>query len=219
MPSLLFVPNNATDLGIVDAGELLRGTVALGNFGEVACRIQRVSGISLATPVIKGALLVRPADVVQIPYVIDFHGMEGKQVIQLQLWTSDRSVGVISYEFAATVVSSTDVRPYRNTVIAERDAAGVPVSNPIIFDFLPGAKSGSFSTVMFEDPGVPLLVSWVKTASGGIHGEVTVDASAIMNGAPVQGETRLLGETVNGNKNFITLQWWVKEGKREALLH
>lgn len=211
-PSLLLIPGGSIsiNLGEIDSGMLAHSLLQVGNFGEVPRSVLPVVGVFSAKAVIHTPLILKPSDVLAIPVEVDAHGLEGLVNLVVEIRTSDPGAKTLRQVLTATVVSTTEVHPYRGTVMATRGENGIPVGSSVPFDFLPGPKSGPFVGAELEDPSAPLVITWLQTPAGGIHGEISVDPTAVMRGAPLQGETRVLGRTAGGNQNFITFQWWVK---------
>jgi hypothetical protein len=198
------------DLGVIEAGQKAVGTIVVGNLGEKRFSLLPQVGIRQAMASLKAPLVVPPGDSVQMPFEVDAHGLEGPTELVLEVRTNDPGQPMLKQRLSFTVVNSTWVRPLRDGVFATADSRGIPIGEPASFEFMPGPTSGSFASVALEDATAPLVLSFVKTATGGIHGTISIDQAAILHGAAKQGETRLLGVTANGNQNFITFQWWVK---------
>jgi hypothetical protein len=97
--------------------------------------------------------------------------------------------------------------------MATQDINGLPVGVPMRFEFQAGLNSGPFVSVQLEDLTAPLIIAYEKTNLGGVVGTVSIDQTAILNGARKEGETRILGETARGNQNFIVVQWLILPAK------
>lgn len=209
-PSISITPVGPSDLGPVDAGTIYAGKLVVSNQGTRRFMVSGPQGISRVWLVPQSPIAVNPGDVTTLDFRIEAHGLDGTQSLALDLRTDDPGAPLLEQVFTLNVVRTTDVRPYRDTLVAERDSSGVPVGSPRTFEFLPGPNSGEFVSAVLEDSTAPLTISWSHTPAGGILGTLSIDQVAILNGAPLRGETRVLGVTKNGNRNFITYQWLVK---------
>lgn len=199
-----------SDLGPVDAGTIYAGKLVVSNQGTRKFMVSGPQGISRVWLASQSPIVLNPGQVTTLDFRIEAHGLEGVQNLVLDLRTDDPGAPLLEQVFTLDAVRTTDVRPYRDTLVAVRDSSGVPVGSPSTFEFRSGPGSGEFVSAALEDPTAPLAISWSRTPAGGIAGTVSIDQTAILRGAPLRGETRILGETKNGNRNFITFQWWVK---------
>jgi hypothetical protein len=201
------------DLGRVDAGDYGHGVVRIVNVGVKTFYLTAPGnpGIRKIRVGYPASLEVVPGGSVYVDLYADYHGDQGDVETTTMIYSNDPGASSISVPVHAFVLFSTDVRPYRDSVQAQKDGAGNLASSVVSFQFTPGHDSGPFSQIWIEDPDAPLDLRYANTDSGSIFGTVQIDVKRAMSANAGLGETRILGITANGQKNYFVLQWLLKK--------
>lgn len=212
-PSLVPVmAQDILDLGPVDSGSLGHGVVRIANFGTRTFHLTPpgnpgIRNLRVAYP---SSLAIVPGGSAEIDLYGDFHGGAGEITGSVRILTDDPGAASIPIQVHARVASTTDVRPYRDAVFASRDASGTWVCPTLDFEFFPGNGGGKFIQAWVEDVQAPLLLAGSRTPSGGLHGTLQLDPARAPALGGTSGETRVLGITDGGQRNFFWVQWLVK---------
>ena len=203
---------NVLDLGPVDSGSLGHGQVRIANFGARTFHLRPPGNPGIQQIVVSypSTLAIEPGGSVQVDLYGDFHGGSGDVVAAARIQTDDPGAPAILVRVHALVSSATDVRPYRDAVIGQKDGQGNLLSSKVRYEFSPGPGAGKFIQAWIEDPQAPLLLDSVQTPAGGILGALQLDAPKALSLAKKSGETRVLGITDSGQRNFFCVQWLVK---------